>query len=387
MNSELRSARGAGVALLAALILALAVVVVLGNIFYRHQIDVAQSSAILHGDQALLMAISAESWARQRLSGKPEMDDTAVDHLGEVWAQALPILPMEGGVIRGCIQDLQARLNLNNFVLYTNELLNRELSVENKQKMGTARLWHNLLVLFEMPVSDARSAALVDWLDSDSELINLWGAEQADYDGQRIPRVVANTLITDVGELAAVKGYLTKEVLALMPLITALPLKSRSSNGTAININTASTPLLYAIGGSFGLEFADIVLGARSGRRYFTTVADLHDELESQLPLSRKEIEIRWPEGFLDVRSDFFLLHVDVSLGGTNLQVKSIIDRQKDPANPTVMAREVTVVPKFAIPPQRHRNFAIEEDYADLHEISNDTETYRIQTACETIGV
>ena len=135
------------------------------------------------------------------------------------------------------------------------------------------------------------------------------------------------------------------------------------------------------------MEFADIVLGARSGRRYFTTVADLHDELENQLPLSRKEIEIRWPEGFLDVRSDFFLLHVDVSLGGTNLQVKSIIDRQKDPANPVVMAREVTVVPKFAIPPQRRRNFAIEDDYADLHEISNDTETYRIQTACETIGV
>ena len=52
-----------GVALLAALILMLAVVVILGNIFYRHQIDITQATASMHGDQALLLAMSGEGWA------------------------------------------------------------------------------------------------------------------------------------------------------------------------------------------------------------------------------------------------------------------------------------------------------------------------------------
>lgn len=46
-----------GVALLAALILMLALVITLGNIFYRHQIDVSQATASLHGDQAMLLAM------------------------------------------------------------------------------------------------------------------------------------------------------------------------------------------------------------------------------------------------------------------------------------------------------------------------------------------
>ena len=39
-----------GVALLATLILMLAVTLVLGNIFYRHQMDVSQATGSLHGD-------------------------------------------------------------------------------------------------------------------------------------------------------------------------------------------------------------------------------------------------------------------------------------------------------------------------------------------------
>ena len=66
-----------GVALLAALILMLAVVVILGNIFYRHQIDITQATSSMHGDQALLLAMSGEGWAQQLLSDKE--DDRGVD--------------------------------------------------------------------------------------------------------------------------------------------------------------------------------------------------------------------------------------------------------------------------------------------------------------------
>ena len=56
-----------GVALLAAIVLMLAITLILTNIFYRHQIDVSQATMALHTDQALLIAMSGEGWAREIL--------------------------------------------------------------------------------------------------------------------------------------------------------------------------------------------------------------------------------------------------------------------------------------------------------------------------------
>ena len=379
--------RSKGVALMAALILILALVMVLGNIFYRHQIDVSQSSAALHSDQAMLMVLSAESWARQRLSNNPSMDNTDVDHLGEVWAQALPTLPLEGGFITGCIRDLQARININNFALYTPESLELDLKRQDDQPLGLANLWRRLLELSNIPYTHARSGALVDWLDSDSEPVGQWGAEQGDYDGLRIPRVVANTLMTDASELAAITGYQHSEVLALMPFVTALPLSGRSSLGTTININTAPVSLLLAMAGSSNESFVDVVLTARNERRHFESLAEFHNELERTLPLTRREIETRWPSGMVDVRSNFFQLYIDVSLGDTNLQVTSLIDRRKDPSNPTIMAREISVVPKMIPPLNNSVNNMDMDEEVDLMTGTQDAEMYHVQTACHAIGV
>ena len=70
-----------GVALLASLILMLAVVMSLANICYRHQIDISQATSALHGDQALLIAMSGESWARDLLSDR--LDNRHVDSFDE----------------------------------------------------------------------------------------------------------------------------------------------------------------------------------------------------------------------------------------------------------------------------------------------------------------
>ena len=112
-----KSSRQRGVALLATLILALAVTIILGNIFYRHQIQVSQTAGSLHSDRVLLLAISAENWARDLISS--ENDNTDTDHFGEDWARAIPFLPVDGGSISGCIVDLQSRFNINSFGKYT----------------------------------------------------------------------------------------------------------------------------------------------------------------------------------------------------------------------------------------------------------------------------
>ena len=108
-----------GVALLAAMILVLAVTMILSNIFYRHQIEVSQAMASLHSDQALLIALSGEGWAMELLAEDPTGGQpNQSDHYGEIWAQALPLLPVEGGTLTGCISDLQSKINVNNFRFY-----------------------------------------------------------------------------------------------------------------------------------------------------------------------------------------------------------------------------------------------------------------------------
>ena len=189
-----------GVALLAALILMLAVVLILTNIFYRHQIDVSQASASLHGDQALLIAISGEGWAGELLSDKNDNRD--VDDYGEIWAQAMPLLPVEGGTLKGCVSDLQGKINLNSFVTYRGSSLNNELN--NFGTMGVAKAWLNLMDMLQIPASPDRVATIVDWVDSDSSVINSWGAEQPDYEGLTFPRMVANDFISDVTLLGLV---------------------------------------------------------------------------------------------------------------------------------------------------------------------------------------
>jgi len=210
--------RQTGVALLAALILMLALVITMGNIFYRHQIDVSQATGARHTDQAILLAISGENWAKQLLSDSS--DDRGVDHFEEDWAQAMPMLPVEGGTLTGCLSDLQGRINLNNFSGYTSQTLKAEMGADTS---GYARVWEALLVSLEIVADPSRSATIIDWLDPDSELINSWGAEQIDYDGYTPPRVPANGLITDTTELAAIGSYQVAEVQRLLPWISALP--------------------------------------------------------------------------------------------------------------------------------------------------------------------
>lgn len=364
-----------GIALLAALILMLALVITLGNIFYRHQIDVSQATASLHGDQAMLLAMSGENWALQLLSD--DQDDLEVDDFSEDWAQAMPLLPVDGGTVTGCIADLQSRVNLNSFGGYTEQSLRAE---SNSDISGHAKVWLALLRAMDMQVDPSRTAAIIDWIDVDSEIINSWGAEQPDYDGYSPSRVAANGLITDATELAAIRGYQVAEVQRLMPWLTALPTE------TAINVNTASTELLVALGGDLGLDFSEIVIEGRP----FASTQDFYQLVSESMPLDLDNVKGRWPLTLIGVNSSYFELYLEVILGEVRIEVKSIMDRQGR-SKPVIIARQVTVVPA-SLP--KSKSSAVEELFDDSFEQQLDKdadedqsmETSEVQPACMMIG-
>ena len=364
-----------GVALLATLILILALTLILGNIFYRHQIDVSQATGSLHGDQAVLLAISGESWARDLLSAAN--DDITTDHFDEDWAQAVPLMPVNGGVLAGCLVDLQSRINLNNFASYSSASLKTE---RQSNAMGLVKLWETLLRERDFLVDQKRVPVIIDWLDKGDSIISPAGAEQSDYSSFDPPRFPANTMIADTAELAAMVGYSLAEVQRLMPWMSALP------EQTPINVNTAPVEVLMALSDGMGRDFVELVLDGRP----FLTLPDFHQALDIQLRVGETVVAARWPAKLVDVKSDFFQLNLEVTLGQSKLEVKSIMHRrQSGPL--AVIRREITVVPAgiATVPSVIDDRFAEgvggsgRDRFSDQDAADQDDESYYLRPLCE----
>lgn len=376
-----------GVALLAAIILMLAITLIMTNIFYRHQIDVSQATASLHTDQALLIALSGEGWARELLeedSRNPQTNQS--DHYGEIWAQAMPLLPVEGGTLTGCISDLQSKINLNSFSSYTAGKLQTELN--HFDNMGLAKTWINLLDLLEIPATPARAATIIDWLDTDSTLVNSSGAEQPDYEAFQPPRVVANDRMSDATELADVMGYRVQEVQLLLPWISTLPSLSRTS--MPININTASAELLLALGGNYSAQFVEVITEGRP----FSDLSQLHSQLDTYLGFvnpsspggTGTKAEQIWNADLLTVRTDFFKLYLEVAIGEARIEVTSILHR-KQGVQPTVIARTMVMVPTALPDPKKLSEVEKLFTKNDDQNQQSDEESNIVQPACLMMGI
>ena len=329
-----------GVALVAALILMTSIVFILGNIFYRHQISVAQSTLIMHQNQAYFLALSAESWAKQLLD--EDADESSFDHYNELWAQAIPAMPVDGGLINGCISDMQSRFNLNALLKYTED--SQLISDINSENNSHASVWNNILRFKEIPPDQSRLETIIDWIDKDSSTIGTSGAEQEIYESMRPPRMIADSQIVQPSELAEVMGYNLIEVQQLMPLITALPIalktKPNQIEPHAININTATDELLLAIGGNFDTIFRDAVINNRP----FEQIQDFYDKLAFELGYPEDNIKQRWPDDLVAIATQFFELYLEVTLGEARIEVRSIIMRRFN-ADSVILSRSMTTVP------------------------------------------
>jgi len=372
-----------GVALLAALALTMAVVMIMANIFYRHQINVAQTALALHQDQASLLALGGESWAQQLL----EEDKTNNQHDGfdDLWAQAIPAMPVDGGLLNGCISDLQGQFNLNNFAKIGNSGALRT-ALSNNNIASFAKVWNYLLNLQEIPQFPGRIENIIDWVDDNQRPINSYGTEYEDYAGLMPPRMVADVPMVEAAELASVMGYEIFEVQKLMPWITALPVTTISNKipaVTTININTASDELLLALGGDYDLQFRDSVVAGRP----FKKIEDFHKQLDDDLGLAPSAVT-RWPETLVDIKSEYFQLYIEVILGEARIEVKSIIYRPYS-ANLAIISRDLTAVP---VSVEKNKSSELFEKLISSVGIGSDDDAediiddQQVQPACLMIG-
>ncbi|MDD2701488.1 MAG: type II secretion system minor pseudopilin GspK [Sideroxydans sp.] len=175
--------------------------------------------------QARRIAEAGIDWARAVLA-----DDAFVsqyDHGKEMWAMRLPAVQLEGGEVRGAIHDQQGLFNLNNLVR------------NGSPSQTDVRNFQRLLDTLGMPLD--LSYTLLDWLDANSEP-SVNGAEDEYYLRLEHPYRCANQLLSDIGELAWVKGYDASIIKRLEPYVSVLP-----ESNTKLNVNFAPPEVLMAV--------------------------------------------------------------------------------------------------------------------------------------------
>ena len=249
--------------------------------------------------QAQILVRAGVDWTRAVLSDDRHLSN--VDHLSEPWALRLPPIPVENGNVEGYIEDQQGLFNLNNLV------------TDGKVNLIQLANFRRLLSLLSL--SPEIADALVDWMDADSELFSLDGAEDEYYAAMPSPDLAANQALADVDELERVRGFDAAVLARLRPFVTALP---PSTPGTSVNANTASAEILAAVVDGMDLDSARALVAQRN-RLYFRDAADIVSRLPRGASVGRD---------VLGVSSDYFKATLRATLGVTEASGTVLLARK-----------------------------------------------------------
>lgn len=288
------SRRNRGVALITAMLISAIATMVAANLAWDNALDVRRTMVLLGRDQAVQVALGAESWVISILH--QDMENSQTDHLGEIWASELPGLPIEGGDVFGSIEDLQGRFNINNLVDQDGRV--EEESLEQFQRLLTA-----------LEIDPRIAGIAADWIDSNVDASFPDGAEDPIYTGMIPPYRTANQTLTSISELAAIEGMDRAIFRTLEPHITALP------GRTGINANTATVAVLQSLDENMTLSDVEGLIQEREAGG-FSEIETSFASLVTPDVLNR-----------LEESSQFFRLKVIVRIDTVRVTLYSVLQR------------------------------------------------------------
>lgn len=307
MLSAARRERGVIAVMFAVLIVALCTLYAV-NLAWDSTLDARRSASLYWREQSIQVGLGAEDWIREILKEDRTSGDT--DHLGEIWAQELPPLPVDGaglvGEVAGSLEDLQGRFNLNNLV-------------DPQGNVDTVALeqFQRLLQALEIEVSYA--GIVVDWLDRDSDPTFPDGAEDNTYTALVPPFRTANQRLSSASELAAVDGMTPEIYTQLLPHVTALP------GVTLLNVNTATPAVLRSLDDRIEGAQLEQLLEERAEGGFL-------DYGQTFSALIEPDMLPRIGES-----TEFFRLHAIVRIGTVRISMYSLLQRSAQGQVATVL--------------------------------------------------
>lgn len=288
--------RQRGVALITAIVVVAIATVLAVRIGTRAAMDLRRTAGLVALDQGWHVALGAEAWAIEVLRDDIR-DSREFDHLGEGWAQPLPPLPVDGGELRGALEDMQGRFNLNNLVNG-----DRETDPANVERFAK--------LLIQVGAQPRWASLMADWIDEDSQP-NPDGAEDSTYLAQNPPYRAANGLVVTTTEMMALPGMTRDEFERIRPFVTALPA------GTPINVCTAKPPVLAMLSDG-GLDFGNEELLAANRRDGCFPTPDMFNEMFETVELRNQVIS---------QDSSWFRAVTAVRIGTSEFTLYSLINR------------------------------------------------------------
>ena len=236
--------RQQGAALVTTLLIVALITVTVTSMATRQQLSIQRASNRQVQSQLHNLASAGEQFAiavlnRDRRDGERNNSDSTEDF----WAESLPPVPIDGATVEGCVIDLQGKFNLNN-------LVGIEGTTDQLEYEGLQRL------LRALSIDTLKAEAILDWIDPNIDVTGADGAEDDFYTGQTPAYRAANGPMVSPTELLLVKGFRVNDEGGLDDYDTLLPHISTLPTGTAINVNTASAPVLASLA-DYMIELSD----------------------------------------------------------------------------------------------------------------------------------
>jgi general secretion pathway protein K len=303
--------RQRGVALITAIVVVAIATVLAVRIGTRAAMDLRRTAGLVALDQGWHVALGAEAWAIEVLA-EDHKNSAEFDHLGEAWAQPLPPLPVDGGELRGALEDMQGRFNLNNLV-----------SVEREPDVANVERFQRLLLL--VGAQPRWAGLMADWIDENS-MPEQDGAEDGTYLAQNPPYRTANGFVATTTEMMALPGMTRDEFERIRPYVAALPA------GTPINLCTAKAPVLATLAETGGAEFSEELLATNRKEGCYPTKEFLPSMVGD--PLAQDLINSKT----VSETSNWFRAVTAVRIGTSEFTLYSLINRnESDTAIRTVV--------------------------------------------------
>ncbi len=289
---EFAMRRQRGVALLVALLVVALATILIAALLDRGGLTAARTRNELRELQAENYAKGLEDYAAHVLWLDNQAADRS-DASDDIWAVPLPPTPVPGGDITATMTDLDGRFNLNN------------LSDDSAQAAAWQAKFALLLQALKLDPNLGKNVH--DWMSTAPDASEAW------YLGQAVPYRPGHRQFAHVSELRMVEGFDGDTYARILPHVSALPA------GTAININTATVPVLMTLDSTVTEQKAAAIW--QQGHAHFTAI--------SQLTTSPYDVPGINTQTFsmYGTQSQFFLARGDITLDGLPFTFYSLIQR------------------------------------------------------------
>ncbi len=309
--------RERGIALITAVLVAALATIAATALLAQAHSALRRSSNLFESETAWWYAEGMSRWGLSILLR--DAQQTQIDSLGEIWAQPVPALPVDQGMLSGGIEDLNGRFNLN------------LLGLPDPQRTPYLQQFARLAECAGIDAFEAEQLtnAIADWVDADQQTRFPGGAEELDYLGLQPPYRIADRAINSLSELAAVKGMSREHYEILRPHLAALPVDP--AKPTPINPNTATEAVLCSIpaNGRPGPGLQDFIANR-----------DQAPLQSTQEAVSQNLFGAGFDPDTITVNSEYFLIQAQAFIGTGRVALYSVVQRRSGSA-PTTLSRRV----------------------------------------------